>query len=400
MKAITRRALLGGAVGVLAVSPFIIRNFRRTTQLSTSATSPISFEPLSLPNGGILQGTLNAVLSNDNKWLLVSYCFGNDCQAHVCYVPLDQSGLPDTFVELKNFGSQSVVTELGCSSLPNQQNGWFSYNLRRLEDGVNACSASLECISLRHREKQIELSSDSVLLEKITFQMQKWVPTGVSGRNHFWLDGQDAFISVHGMQDASLTKIDCGNVDGNRFHKLRPLLQGPVGQRTISRRISSNFLLDGKTIKFLEAPARSTDLTKNQWNADVDSYRSDPEGISVSLNLDGTIELEKPFPVPSFFRKTLITQTHCFFPSVPSGQFFLTASLEKPQDYFELRFSKDEIQLPDSGINYVFDPLLILPSGRHLLCVRDVGISFVGKAKELGLPLSTLGIVELPFKIG
>jgi hypothetical protein len=78
----------------------------------------------------------------------------------------------------------------------------------------------------------------------------------------------------------------------------------------------------------------------------------------------------------------------------------LTAILEAPQDYTQVRFLIDEIKLPESGINYVFDPLLILPSGKHLLCARNVGRSYVEKAKELGLPLSTLGIIELPFEIG
>jgi len=419
-KVTKRRLILGTAVIALAISPFIIRNLRKTTQLPTSTTFTISkdpsvvpsgkidvvndyitFVPLTLPQDNVHSGTLNSVLSNDNKWLLVSYCFGEDCQSQICYVPLDKFGLLETFVELKNFGTQSVVAELGCSSLSNQQNGRFSYRWRRLEDGVDACSESLECISLRHEGKKIECSSEPVLLDKIEFQMKQWGPFGVGGPNHCWLDGQNAFVSVRrDMQNASLTKTDCGNVDGDRFHSLRPLLQGPVGQRSISRCITSNFLLDGKTVKFLEAPSRSMDTT-GQWNPAVDPYRSDPDGLLVSLNLDGTIKSEEAFPVPSHNRKVLITNTHLFVTSTDSsGQFFLTAALKTPQEYFELRFSKDEIQLPDSGINYIYTPLAILPSGKHLLCARDVGRSYVDKARELKLPLSTLGIIELPFKIG
>jgi hypothetical protein len=137
----------------------------------------------------------------------------------------------------------------------------------------------------------------------------------------------------------------------------------------------------------------------NNWDPFVDPYRTSA-GFFVSLNQDGTTHSEEAFPVPSYNRKILLTKTHCFFGSVPSVQFFLTAKLETPQDYFELAFSRDEIILPGSGINYIFDPLLILPSGRHLLCTKDVWRSFVGAARRRGLSLSTLGVVELPFRVG
>jgi hypothetical protein len=360
---------------------------------------PVTFVPLVLPKRGIQVSALNAVLSSDSKWLLVSYCFGEDWRAQICYAPLAKTGLPETFVELENFDSRSAITELGCSSFADSANGRLSYQLRRLEDGAEVCSESLMCVSLRHSGKNLKPSSEPILLEKIEFQMKNWGLFGVGDRNHFWLEGQNAFISVRGLQTSSLVKTNAGiNVDGDRFRELRPLLQGPVGNRSVSRRICSNFC-DGTTMNFLESPIRIEEMAPSAWDSAIDSYRTNP-GLLVSLKSDGTLKSEEPFPVPAFFRKALITKTHCFFRSAPSGQFFLTAALGMPQDYVQLGFLKDELQLPDSGINFVFEPLLVLPSSRHLLCVRDVGTDFIDKAQKLGIPLSTLGIIELPFKIG
>lgn len=132
-----------------------------------------------------------------------------------------------------------------------------------------------------------------------------------------------------------------------------------------------------------------------KWDSSRDSYRS-VSGNLVSLNADGIIESQKPFAVPSHSRKTIMTRTHCLFPSIPSCQFFLFASLSEPQKLYKVTFPLDDIVLPDSGINYVFNPLLILPTGKHLLCVRNVGLDFEEDAQRLGLSLCELGIIELP----
>jgi len=408
-----RRIILGSAVSALAIAPFVIRNCRKTTQLpmaSTASSRPkdplvvpsgkvdvirdsVTFEPLVLPDDNIRSWTLNATLSNDNKWLFVSYCFNKDCQAKISYASLDNAGLPGTFIELNKFESQSVIMGFGCSSFTDQGRGQFSYYIGISEEGVNAYSNSFVYAPILHSGSEIVYASDLVTLAKIEYRTESWMPLVLYRKNHCWLDGQNAFISVQG---SFLTRTDCGDAGDNRFHNLRSLR----GVRDTERRsINSNLFLDGSTIGFLEAPARERDKSE-KWDGAIDSYRTDPDGLRVSLNTDGTTRFEEPFPVPSFNRNTLLTKTHCFFGSVPSIQFFLAASLEKPQDYVHFRFSRDEIQLPDSGINYVFDPLLILPSGKHVLCARNVGTSFVSKAQELRLPLSTLGIIELPFKIG
>jgi hypothetical protein len=424
MKISTKRRFLVGGVGVLVVTPFIISGFRRTTLLPSVETyevrlkgdptvvpsgkidvvrEPITFEPLVLPSGDIRSWTLNAALSNDNKWLIVSYCFNDDDRSQICYAPLDSSGLPDTFMELESFGPKTVVRELGCSSLTKRGDGRFSYCLKKLEDGVDACSESLYYISLRQSGKKLTYSSESVLLTRREFRQKIWTNSGAGWRNHFWLEGQNAFISVQpGMQGiSSLIRTDCGNVDGDKFRSLRPLVEGPVGNRSMNRVIASNLILNGKTVNFLEAPVHLRDKNE-KWDPFTDSYRS-VSGLIVSLDMEGMTKSEEPFPVPSYsgtMRKTLITKTHCLFSSVPSSQFFLSAALGTPQDYTRLNFSEEGTQLPDSGINFLYDPLLILPSGKHLLCACDVGRSFVDKARKQGLPLSTLGIVELPFKIG
>ena len=409
----TRRALLGGVVGALAVSPFIIKHFRKTTPLPEGYVDtfpraidpsivpsgkvdvvydPVTFVPLTLPSEGIISWTQNAVLSNDNKWLLVSHCFGDDCQSQICYAPLDKSGLPETFVKLKDFGPKSVVTGLGCSSLDNRTGGRLSCRLQKFEeqkpdDGGITFSLSLVCADLQTKGKTLEHSSESVVLRKDEFPAKSWGPLPVGQYNHRWLEGQNAFLAVLGFNTRQdLYRVDCEDNDkDNRLQVLRPLKNGDL-----HRDIGSNLFLDDKTITFLEAPMRLRGKDE-KWNGAIDSYRTDPDGLLVSLNLDGTTNSEKSFPVPlySYLRKTLITKTHCFFRSIPSGQFFVIASFEKPQDYIKLGFALDEIQLPDSGINYIFEPLLILPSGRHLLCARDVGNVFVKKAQELGLPLST-----------
>jgi hypothetical protein len=54
-KKITRRAILGTTVAALAVSPFIIKNFRKTTELPEDFvdTFPISIDPSIVPSGKV-----------------------------------------------------------------------------------------------------------------------------------------------------------------------------------------------------------------------------------------------------------------------------------------------------------------------------------------------------------
>ena len=410
----TRRALLGGAVGALAVSPFIIKHFRKTMPLPYTATYEIerdtsvvpsgkvdvfndfiTFRPLTLPGGDIRSWTLNASLSGDNKWLFVSYCFGEDYRSHICCAPLDKFGLPETFIELKNFDSQSVIVGLGCSSLTNRGNSHFSYHWLEYKADMGISIISMSCVSLRQNGKKLEFFPDSVLLSKVERPAKKLEEVGAVGlRNHCWIGQQDIFFFAPAR--TLLVRANGKPAQDGGFTNLHHLLQEGMSNME-PRSINSNLFLDGEVVKFLSAPVRPQNTDK--WDRVLDPYRTDPDGLLFSFNFDGTIKSRETFPVPLFSRKTLITKTHCLFPD-RGHQRFLTASLEKPQDYIQLGFAMDEVQMPDSGINYVYDPLAILSSGRHLLCARDVGRSYVDKAKKLGLPLSTLEIVELPFKVG
>ena len=407
-----KRLLLGGAVSALAVAPFIIRNFRKTTQLPEGhvATFPatrdpsivpsgkvdvvndyITFEPLTLPSDDVHSWTLNAALSNDNKWLFVSYCSGSDCQAKICYAPLDRSGLPESFVELEKFGSQSAVVGMGCSSLSSRGSSQLSYRLRK--HGVDVCKDSISCVSLRQRGVRLEQLPDPVLLSESEFSAKELVLFGIGKSNHCWLNERNAFVFPN-MSGVLLLMANCEKSSNERISTLRKLFNETDGEAKDHRVITSNLHIEYNTIKFLEAPR--TIGGQGKLDPLVDPYRTDT-GLLVSIGLDGIAKSEKMFPVPSRNRKTLITNTHVLFHSY---EFFLTAALETPQEYFEFRFWRGDVVPPDTGINYIFVPLLILQSGRHLLCARDVGASFVGQARKLGFPLSTLGIIELPFKVG
>jgi len=413
-KVTTRRLFLGGAVIALAISPFIIRNLRKTTELPQTGTFEvkvdpsvvpsgkikvfwdfITFQPLTLPGGEIRSGTLNASLSNDNKWLFVSYSFSEDHQSQICYAPLDKSGLPETFVELDNFGSQSFVLGMGCSSF-NSGSSRFSYRWRKYEKDTGINKGSLFCVSLRQQGQKLEYVPDStLLLSKDECPAESVYLPGAVIANHCWLEGKNAFVSQN-LTGMSLLRANCESVvSGERISFLRQLFKGvnnniPEGRRVIP----SNLFLEEGTIKFFESPVS---IRPDKWDRDLDPYRTEP-GLLVSLDSEGAIKSEEVFPVPSCLRKTLLTRTHYLFHGSLSPQFFFTAALETPQEYSMLRFSQDDLE--DSGIAYIFDILAILPSGRHLLCARDVGRSYVDKAKELGLPLSTLGIIELPFNVG
>ena len=363
----------------------------------------ITFNALPLPKDDIRSGALNATLSGDNTTLIVSYRFDVSDQSQICCAPLDKFGLPETFVKLKDFGTKSAIYGLGCSSTKSGH-GYISYGLRKARIGTNSCINSLYCVPFRQKGKDIDCSSESVLLAEEIEQHSLWESFRIC--NHCWLDNQKGFVFERRKDESDefeLTQVNVEDFSKAQFRHMRitgrreKLFEDDklVAVKVLGNVVRSNLLLQNGTVNFLEAPMGVV----NQKIGDIiDSYRTIP-GLLVSLDIEGNVKSEERFPVISHYRKTLITKTHCFFPSIGGG-FFLTAALETPQDYFELRFSKDELQLPDSGICYVFDPLLILPSGRHLLCARDVGRSFVDKAQKLGLPLSTLGIIELPFKVG
>ena len=426
MKTSTKRRLaIGSAITALVAAPFLLRNFRKTTQLPEGpvGTFPalrdpsvvpsgkvdvvndfITFEPLTLPESNIRSWTLNAVLSNDSKWILVSYRSRANDQSQICYAPLDKFGLPKTFADLKQFGLKTAIYGLGCSSV-NSGRGHFSYGLRKVETDANFPTNSLYRVPFQQKGKAIECSSEPVVLDVGTEDQLPWESFRTC--NHCWMDSQKEFFLEHYEEttgEYSLVKASVENAAKGIFAHMRNTMQQEkiyengklVAIKVQGNTIVSNLLLQNQAINFLEAPIQIRG--RDRLDPAVDPYRTS-SGLMVSMDLDGRINSEKPFPVPSWNRTTLMTRTHCFFPST-GGQFFLTAALENPQDYFELRFSKGEIELPGSGINYVFDPLLILPSGRHLLCARDVGRSYIDKAKEIGIPLSELGIIELPFRVG
>jgi len=424
-KVTTRRLFLGGAVTALAISPFIIRNFRRTTQLPTSTTFPISkdpsvvpsgkidvvddfvsFKPLTLPRDDVRSLSLNATLSEDNKWIIVSYCFNENYQSQICYAPVNEAGLPDKFVELQSFDPKSVITGLGCSSSRNDT-GRISYCLRNAENSNDTtCNESLFCVLFRQDGgRTIKYSTEPILLLQESLWPGAWCALGSNARRyHCWLNAT-AFVAVHGTYDVALVRVDTNNVSDTRFHSIRSLARYEkivengklVALKASGNEVSSSLFSDGKALKFLETPLDVSPLPST-WDPMTDPFRT-VSGSLFLLDGEGAIKSEEPFPVPAFRRKTLITKTHCLFPST-GGQFFVTAMLETPHDYTQVRFSKDEIKRPDSGIQYIFDPLVILPSGRHLLCARYVGRSYVDKAKEQRLPFSTLGVIELPFKVG
>jgi len=410
-----RRLLVGGAVATLAISPFIIRNFRKSTQLPTGpvSTFPVSvdlsvvpsgkvnvvneyitFEPLTIPADEVQPWTLNAAFSNDNKCLFVSYCSGNDFQAEVCYAPLDKSGLPQSFVVLEKFGSPSVVVGMGCSSLSNRGSRQLSYRLREHVKSANVCKDSISCVSFHQRGTRLEQLPDPVLLSESEFTAERLALSGISKSNHCWLDERNTFVFPN-MSGTLLLMANCEkNVSEERISTLRKFFNEADGKATDHRVIISNMHIADNTIKFLEAPR--TMVRQDKFDMFTDPYRTET-GLLVSIGFDGGVKSEEAFPVPSRNRKTLITNAYCLF---DSSEFFLTAALETPQEYFVFRFWGGDVVPPDTGINYVFAPLLILPSGRHLLCAREVGASYVDRAKKLGIRLSTLGIIELPFKIG
>ena len=311
--------------------------------------------------------------------------------------------MPESFDKLITFDPHSAILGMGCSSFNEDGSAQLSYHLSKFNQEKESTHLALFCKVLQNKETTLEYSSTSVLLTESEIRMKDFMEhlNTIGNMNHCHLSGQPTFFYSN-ISGSLLCKADYQKEDNDNISILHQFASKEMKPGEY-RRLNSNLFYDGKTVKYLEAPVHEQEMDQKyyykKWDSSRDSYRSSA-GNLVSLNADGNIESQKPFAVPSHSRKSILTNTHCLFPSIPSCQFFLFASLNEPQKLYKLTFPLDDIVLPDSGINYVFKPLLILPTGKHLLCARNVGIGFEEDAKRLGLSLSEIGMVELPEKVG
>jgi hypothetical protein len=184
----------------------------------------------------------------------------------------------------------------------------------------------------------------------------------------------------------------------SRDEKLTDDDYGPVNRIGVA--ITSNFVDIGNgTVQYIAAPFTKQAREIRKYDPSVDPLIT-REGMLKTINVRGEMLDEHPYPSVNLDQRALLTRTHWCFGDAISSQFFITAPIERPRELTIYRFPYEQLVISEANIHFNIRFLALLPGGRCILCSKKVMDADLDKAKEKGLALCELGVINLPFSIG
>lgn len=427
-KKIKRRIFIGGIISSLVASPFIIRYFRNPSRLQSiypqnvfvvppnevpaeikhsgeMAISEVMFQKIPTPNENIRFGSISTCLSPDQKYLLVAYSHGTDWKSSICAADFSSTKIIDGFRILRKLDPQALVTSIGCSDERPASSQCYSYAIRSCkisDDAKDFCSEYLV--------KETFTSNDNhnvydILLKNPNGPMlsKQYFNNTMRSVNsdQIWMNDTLFFGGFWGIYNIHEKNITNENFRSPiyEFGKIEKNNQGNYEQS--GSFLSSNIRNNGDgTVSFIKTTYSQSEIQTQSNNSMAKSFDI-AKGYLVTLDgKEGNAISEQTFPSVRHGQKSLLTRSHWCFADLNSGQFFIIAPLNIPNNYTILRFKQNQVEDPKTKINWGFIIHSLLPSGQHLLCSRYVFPKWHDVAQKNYIPLYEIGYVELPYPIG
>ena len=432
----SRRLFACIVIAILVAMPFVARFFRKSKQYAESAgpaivsispnevpkgvtpsgrmsISEVVFQPLALPNKNLQWDSIVATVSADSELLFVAYSYDTDWKAKLCYADIRSDFFKPPFQELYDSPSQTKYTSLGCSKRMDKASYTLSFAVLGTEPAKNEseiCPEALYRTTLKRVEQKIVFddAQDHRFIRLMNAPngpqiTKKLFDTTSRGINtfHLWLANDDKLffggawgINAYDSTSELNTKTQLASPLLYKFTESKDNQPGEI-QKFLTSNIyeDSQGNLNFIEKKFPDGPIKQpSDVRAIPFNVG--------DGHLVTIDRAGKVIRKRDFPaIHHPDQRVLLTSTHWCFMDVQANQGIIIAPLDNPKEYILCRFPEDQLRDEGSQFYYFIRILALLPDGRHVLCSRNVLPRHRKEAIAKHLPLSELGIVELPFSL-